>query len=72
MQKGQFSSVVNGRFRGGYITRHYGNPENNIHALQMELAQCNYMSEDGNFAYHAEQAAKLKHVLKNIFQALKI
>jgi len=37
--------VVNGRFRGGWITRHYGRPEQGVHAVQMELAQRIYMDE---------------------------
>jgi N-formylglutamate deformylase len=40
-----FSSVTNGRFRGGWITRHYGKPENGVHALQMELAMRGYLHE---------------------------
>ena len=39
------SHVVDGRFKGGYITRHYGRPENGIHALQMELACRGYLRE---------------------------
>lgn len=37
--------VTDGRFRGGYITRHYGRPESGIHAIQMELACRGYMIE---------------------------
>jgi formiminoglutamase len=40
-----FSHVVNARFRGGWITRHYGKPEEEIHALQMELAMRGYLHE---------------------------
>jgi N-formylglutamate deformylase len=40
-----FSRVTNGRFKGGYITRHYGRPDAGIHALQMELACRGYMRE---------------------------
>ena len=39
------STAINGRFKGGYITRHYGDPENGIHALQLEIAQRAYMDE---------------------------
>ncbi|PZQ22032.1 MAG: N-formylglutamate deformylase [Sphingopyxis macrogoltabida] len=39
------SSVVNGRFKGGWTTRHYGRPDDGIHAIQMELAQRGYMAE---------------------------
>lgn len=63
-----FTSVLNGRFIGGYITRHYGNPQNNIHALQMELAQSTYMNEDTTH-YDARRAEKLKPVLENILLA---
>ena len=47
----QYSHVVNGRFKGGYITRHYGQPEHQIHAVQLEIAQSTYMREDGQFRY---------------------
>jgi N-formylglutamate deformylase len=41
----RMSRVTNGRFRGGWITRHYGNPRNGIHAVQMELAMRGYLHE---------------------------
>ena len=40
-----FDHVTNGRFRGGWITRHYGKPQNGIHAVQMELAMRGYLRE---------------------------
>ena len=40
-----FTHVVNGRFKGGYITRHYGSPAQGVHAVQMELACRGYMHE---------------------------
>lgn len=40
------SCVVDGRFKGGYITRHYGRPADGVHALQLEMAQSLYMQED--------------------------
>ncbi|WP_292608271.1 N-formylglutamate amidohydrolase, partial [Mesorhizobium sp.] len=39
------SFVVNGRFKGGWITRHFGQPQNGVHALQMELSNRGYMRE---------------------------
>ena len=41
----RFSAVINGRFKGGYITRRYGKPEQGVHAVQMELACRGYMRE---------------------------
>lgn len=40
-----FSAVLNGRFRGGYITRHFGDPPNGVQAMQLEIAQHSYMNE---------------------------
>lgn len=40
-----YSTILNGRFKGGYITRHYGDPGHNIHAIQLEIAQRCYMNE---------------------------
>jgi formiminoglutamase len=43
--RGPFSRVTNGRFKGGYTTRHYGCPQRGVHALQMELACRGYLRE---------------------------
>jgi N-formylglutamate amidohydrolase len=40
-----YESVLNGRFKGGYITRHYGDPADGVQAMQLELAQRAYMDE---------------------------
>ena len=60
--------IVNGRFKGGYITRHYGRPADSIEAIQLELAQCNYMDED-NFAYRDDLARRLQTVLRALLEA---
>ncbi|MFE0758089.1 N-formylglutamate deformylase [Inquilinus sp. NPDC058860] len=65
-----FTHVVDGRFRGGYITRHYGRPERNVHALQMELAQRHYMDEDPPFAYRPDVAPPLKAVLRRVLESM--
>ena len=44
-ERSSFDHVTNGRFRGGWITRHYGKPQNGIHAVQMELAMRGYLHE---------------------------
>lgn len=62
----EFSSVLNGRFRGGYITRQYGRPDKGVHAVQMELAQATYMDEDPPFAFDEAQAEKLRAVLRKL------
>ena len=61
----RYSSVVNGRFKGGYITRHYGRPESGIDAVQLELAQLNYMDED-SFAYDEAKASLLQETLQRL------
>ena len=58
------SSVVNGRFKGGYITRHYGQPGNHIHAVQLEKCQSLYMQEVAPFAYDEAKAAAVQPVLR--------
>jgi len=64
---GGYTSVLNGRFKGGWTTRHYGRPETGVHAIQMELAQCSHLaSEAPPFAYDAEKADKLRVHLKDI------
>lgn len=65
-----YSSVSNGRFKGGWTTRHYGQPEAGYHAIQMELAQCNYMQESAPWTYIPEKANELRQILKEILKAL--
>jgi len=63
-----YSHVVNGRFKGGHITRHYGKPAENIEAVQLELAQCTYMDED-SFEYRPERAAGPQRVIRALLEA---
>jgi len=63
------SSVVNGRFKGGYITRHYGQPANHIHAVQLEKCQSLYMKEVAPFAYDDAKAAAIQPVLQSMVAA---
>lgn len=66
-----YSSVLNGRFKGGWTTRHYGRPEEGWHAIQMELAQATHLATEAPpFAYHAERAARLRPVLAAVLAAL--
>ncbi|WP_417561072.1 N-formylglutamate deformylase [Marinomonas sp.] len=41
-----YTQILNGRFKGGYITRHFGQPENHIHAIQLELSQATYLNDE--------------------------
>ncbi len=69
LAESDYVSAHNNPFKGGYITRHYGNPENNIHALQLEMAKLNYM-DDSETHYHSDRADHMREVLKNIFNRL--
>ncbi|TXK65968.1 N-formylglutamate deformylase [Alkalisalibacterium limincola] len=63
-----FDWVANGRFKGGYITRHYGRPGEGVEAVQLETSQRTYMDED-RFEYLPEKAARLQPVLERLLQA---
>jgi N-formylglutamate deformylase len=63
--------VADGRFVGGHITRFYGRPADDVHALQMELAQDQYMDEDAPpFAYRPDRAERLQRVLRPLLDTL--
>ncbi|KAA8996642.1 N-formylglutamate deformylase [Affinibrenneria salicis] len=64
-----FSHVENGRYTGGYITRHYGQPEQGVHALQMELAQSAYMDETPPWRWDEEKARPLQTHLRAMLSA---
>lgn len=65
-----YSHVLNGRFKGGHITRHYGQPQAHVHAVQLELAQCTYMEEQVPFDYRADLAEPTQEVLRDLLQAM--
>lgn len=65
-----YSSIVNGRFKGGWTTRHYGRPGDGIHAIQMELAQSTYMHEAPPWTYDANRAERLRKPLTTILSTL--
>ncbi|MBH3429547.1 N-formylglutamate deformylase [Pseudomonas alkylphenolica] len=65
-----YSHVLNGRFKGGHITRHYGDPANNIHAVQLELAQRTYMEEREPFAYDEQLAQNTRQVLRKLLETI--
>ncbi len=65
---GAYSVILDGRFKGGYITRHYGEPANGVHAIQLELAQRCYMSEE-SLKFDEELASQLQQLLSRVLQA---
>jgi len=58
-----FSHVLNGRFKGGYITRRYGRPAERVHAVQLEMCQSVYMQEVPPYAYVETLAREVQPTL---------
>jgi N-formylglutamate deformylase len=65
-----YTAVLNGRFKGGYITRRYGQPNTGVHAIQLELAEIAYMDEAPPFAFDPARAARLRPVLRAMLEAM--
>lgn len=66
-----YDHILNGRFKGGWTTRHYGRPGDGVHAIQMELAQRAYLAaEAAPWAYDAARAEPLRRVLARILRDL--
>ncbi|WP_169577635.1 N-formylglutamate deformylase [Sinimarinibacterium sp. CAU 1509] len=65
-----FSAIRDGRFKGGYITRHYADPAGGVHCLQLEIAQAAYMNEDPPWAWSAQRASRLQLLLIRLIETL--
>jgi N-formylglutamate deformylase len=65
-----YTHVVNGRFTGGYITRHYGDPGNGVHAVQLEQAQCSYMNEQAPYDFREDLAAGVRPTLRALLETM--
>ena len=63
-----YSAVLNGRFKGGYITRRYGNPANGVHAVQLELSEATYMDEKAPYKFRENLARQLRPQLRTLLE----
>jgi N-formylglutamate deformylase len=70
ISKSGYSSALNGRFKGGYITRNYGDPQNHIDAVQLEISQNTYMDEAPKLNFREDKANKLRPVLKLLIETM--
>lgn len=66
-----YSVAVDGRFKGGHITRHYGRPQHGVHAVQLEKCWSTYMCETPPYAWHAARAAQLQPLLQQLVQTMR-
>lgn len=65
----RYTIALNGRFKGGHITRHYGQPARGVHAIQLEKCQCLYMNEAPPFDYRPDLAGQLQPLLRDMVAA---
>ncbi|MCF6292606.1 MAG: N-formylglutamate deformylase [Robiginitomaculum sp.] len=70
LQNSGFSFVSDGRFKGGWITRNYGQPEKDVHVLQLEISQSCYMDEARPQEYDPAKAKALQQILQQLLQAI--
>jgi N-formylglutamate deformylase len=66
----RFSHVIDGRFKGGYITRHHGRPAEQVHALQLEMCWRCYLDEAHPAEWRSERAAEIAPLLHALVQAM--
>ena len=69
-QASGMGAVLNGRFKGGWTTRHYGQPDTGIHAVQMEISQRAYMHETPTWRWDEAGAALSRPHLKKMLEKL--
>ena len=64
-----YSAVLNGRFKGGYITRTYGDPARGVHAVQLELSEATYMDESPPYRFNSALASRLRVQLRGLIES---
>lgn len=77
VSQSSYTHVCNGRFKGGYITRHFGQPEQHVHALQLELSQATYLADFANtegqpndYVLDSDKQQRVGAVLQKIIASL--
>ena len=63
------SCVLNGRFKGGHITRHYGRADSKMFAVQLEMAQAIYMDEEVPYAFDEGRAPRVQAAIRQLINA---
>ena len=66
---GDYSAVLNGRFKGGYITRAHGDPARGVQAVQLELSQATYMEEDPPYSFREDLAEGIRPAIHDLMSA---
>ena len=66
----QFTQVVDGRFKGGHITRHYGRPDQGWHAIQLEMCWSTYMAEQPPYVLDETRANQVRPLLQQLVQTM--
>lgn len=66
----RFSQVVDGRFKGGYTTRHYGDPDHRVHAVQLEMCWSCYMRETAPYSWDPARAGRVEPVLRELMETM--
>ncbi len=69
-QKERYSVVLNGRFKGGHITRRYGDPAAQVHAVQLELSWAAYMNETFPYDYRTDLAEQVRPLLGHLLDTM--
>ncbi len=64
-----YTHALNGRFKGGFITRHYGDPARGVQVVQLEMCQCTYMSEQAPYDYDEARARRVQPVVRGMMDA---
>jgi N-formylglutamate deformylase len=65
-----YTHVVDGRFKGGHITRHFGRPDQGIHTVQLEMSWRAYMQEEPPYVWHEPRAAAVTPLLRRLVQTM--